>query len=350
MKNLLLILFLTVFAGYGWAQTRSISGTVTSAEDGEPLIGATVMVKGKPALGVATDIDGQYVLSNIPDKATLVFSYVGFQTLEKAIGSNVTLDVVLQPASDLLDEVVVVGYGTVKKSDLTGAVASVSGESLDKTPAASLSNALQGKVAGVTVNSLTGRPGAGAEVRIRGVGTVNGASPIYVVDGVICDDINFLSTSDIEHIEVLKDASATAIYGSRGANGVIIVSTKGGKKNQSARITFDGYIGFQQRWKKLEVMNAKDFADTYVAINANARSKKSYEEDGFNAWLGTYKGVKNSDYYPTIYNADTNPDGFDYSKVDTDWQDVVFRNGLIQNYHLAVDGGTEKVTYSMSGS
>ena len=350
MKKFLLILFLTATCLSSIAQTRTISGTVTSAEDGEPLIGATVMVKGKASLGTATDIDGKYTLSNVPDKATLVFSYVGYQTQEKAIGTNVTLDVVLQPSSDMLDEVVVVGYGTVKKSDLTGAVSSVNGESLAKTPAASLSNALQGKVAGVTVNSLTGRPGAGAEVRIRGVGTVNGSSPIYVVDGVISDDINFLSTSDIEHIEVLKDASATAIYGSRGANGVIIVTTKGGGRNQNARITFDGYIGVQQKWKKLDVMNARDFADTYVAINGNARVKDTYENQGFNAWLGTFQGVASSDYYPTIYNPETNPGGFDYSQQDTDWQDVVFRNGIIQNYHLAVEGGSEKTTYSMSGS
>lgn len=350
MKKLILILTLIAGALPMFSQTRTITGTVTSAEDGEPLIGVTVMVKGKPALGTATDIDGNYTMSNVPDKSTLVFSYVGFQTMEKSISGLPKLDIVMQPTSDLLDEVVVVGYGTVKKSDLTGAVSSVNGEALAKTPAASLSNALQGKVAGVTVNSLTGRPGAGAEVRIRGVGTVNGASPIYVVDGVISDDINFLSTSDIEHIEVLKDASATAIYGSRGANGVIIVTTKGGSKNQNARITFNGYIGVQQKWKKLDVMNAKDFADTYVAINGNAAAKKVYAEQGFNQWLSLYQGLRSSDYFPTVYNAETNPDGFDYSAQDTDWQDVVFRNGMIQNYHLSIDGGSDKATYSMSGS
>lgn len=205
-------------------------------------------------------------------------------------------------------------------------------------------------MAGVTVNSLTGRPGAGAEVRIRGVGTVNGSSPIYVVDGVIADDINFLSTNDIEHIEVLKDASATAIYGSRGANGVIIVTTKSGGKNQPTRVSFNGYIGMQSRWKKLDVMNAKDFADTYVAINANNSAKKVYNEKGFNAWLNLYQGLRSSDFYPTVYNPDTNPDGFDYSQVDTDWQDEVFRTGKIQNYHLALDGGGQNFTYSASGS
>ncbi len=329
-------------------QAKSVTGTVTSAEDGEPLIGATVKVKGA-AEAVVTDLDGNYLI-NVEPGEVLLFSYVGFTPEERTVGAGNTIDVAMTVKSDVLDELVVIGYGAVKKSDLTGSVSSVNSDKLTKTPAASLSNALQGQVAGVTVNSLTGRPGAGAEVRIRGVGTVNGSSPIYVVDGVIADDINFLSTNDIEHIEILKDASATAIYGSRGANGVIIVTTKSGGINQPTRVSFNGYVGVQQRWKKLDVMNAKDFADTYVAINGNASAKKIYAEQGFNQWLSLYQGVRNSDYYPTVYNAETNPDGFDYSQVDTDWQDEVFRNGMIQNYHLAIDGGNEKLTYSMSGS
>ena len=348
MKKILATLLLSAFAIGAWAQSMTVTGTVTSSEDGEPLIGVSVIVKGK-SVGVTTDYDGKYLI-NVDSNATLRFSYIGYEPAEMPVNGRSTIDVELKQVNDMLDEVVVIGYGAVRKSDLTGSVSSVNGDKLTKTPAPSLSNALQGQVAGVTVNSLSGRPGASAEVRIRGVGTINGASPIYVVDGVIADDINFLSTSDIEHIEVLKDASATAIYGSRGANGVIIVTTKGGAYNQKARVTFNGYIGVQSRWKKLDVMNAKDFADTYVAINGNAASKKVYAEQGFNQWLGLYQGVRNSDYYPTIYNPETNPDGFDYSKVDTDWQDVVFRDGMIQNYHLAVEGGTEKATYSMSGS
>lgn len=200
----------------------------------------------------------------------------------------------------------------------------------------------------MTVNSLSGRPGAAAEVRIRGVGTVNNSAPIYVVDGVITDDISFLAPNDIEHTEILKDASATAIYGSRGANGVIIVTTRSGKRNQRAHITLDAYIGFQQRWKKLDVMNAHDFADAWVAINGNASQKKYYAENGFNAWLNVYQALRTSNYYPTVYDPEKNPNGFDYSKVDTDWQDEVFRNGMIQNYHLSIDGGGENFTYSAS--
>ncbi len=348
MNKAIISFFLLLVGLAASGQGISVTGNVTSAEDGEPLIGATVRIKGESA-GVTTDIDGNYII-NAKKGSVLQFSYVGYEPTEETVKGAGPIDVALKQQSNMLDELVVIGYGAVKKSDLTGSVSSVSSDKLTKTPAASLSNALQGQVAGVTVNSLTGRPGAGAEVRIRGVGTVNGSSPIYVVDGVIADDIDFLSPNDIEHVEVLKDASATAIYGSRGANGVIIVTTKGGGLKQPTHVTFNGYIGVQQRWKKLKVMNAKDFADTYVAINGNAAAKKIYAEQGFNQWLNLYQGVRSSDYYPTVYNAETNPDGFDYSAVDTDWQDGVFRNGLIQNYHLSLDGGSDRMTYSMSAS
>lgn len=347
MRKLLLIAAILGMALPGAAQLR-VSGVITSAEDGEPLVGATVRVAEQRANAVTADLDGNYAI-NVNAGQTLVFTYVGCDTYKKVIKESGTLDVQLRNSTEL-DEVVVVGYGTMKKSDLTGSVTSVSAENLQKTPAASLANALQGQAAGVTVNSLTGRPGAGAEVRIRGVGTVNGASPIYVVDGVITDDISFLSPSDIASTEILKDASATAIYGSRGANGVVIVTTKNGRKDSQAQITFDAYAGIQKRWRKLDVMNASDFADTYININANDRARGVYEEQGFNAWLRTFMGVWASPYFPTVYLPDTNPDGFDYSAVDTDWQDVVFRDAWIQNYHLSVDGGGEKFTYSMSGS
>lgn len=350
LDRILIILMMLVAGMTATAQDRTVTGTVISAEDGEPLIGATVRVKGVPARAAVTDIDGVYTINAAPGQ-TLLFTYVGYNDADRKVtATTTTLDVTMEVSGESLDDLVVIGYGTVKKSDLTGSVSSVSSDKLTKTPAASLSNALQGQVAGVTVNSLTGRPGAGAEVRIRGVGSINGAAPIYVVDGVICDDIDFLAPNDIDHIEVLKDASATAIYGARGANGVIIVSTKGGGLNRPTQVTLNAYVGLQQRWKKQDVMNARQFADTYVAINGNAASKKVYAEQGFNQWLALYQGVRNSDYYPTVYNADTNPTGFDYSAVDTDWQDVVFRNGMIQNYHLSLDGGSDRLSYSMSGS
>lgn len=349
MNKIFLSILLALIGLSAWAQQSfTVTGTVTSSEDGEPMVGVTVKVKGGSVV-TAADLDGHYSI-NVPGKeATLEFTYVGYAKAERHVKGAGVVDVVMEPDANLLDEVVVVGYGTVRKSDLTGSVSSVSSDKLTKTPAASLSNALQGQVAGVTVNSLTGRPGAGAEVRIRGVGTVNGASPIYVVDGVIADDIDFLSPNDIEHIEVLKDASATAIYGARGANGVIIVTTKSGGFSTPTHITFNGYVGVQQRWKKLDVMNAKDYADTYIAINGNAAMKKYYEREGLNGFLYMFQQLRSSEFH-AMPLVSSEPDGFDYSAVDTDWQDEVFRNAMIQNYHLSIDGGSDRVSYSISGS
>ena len=347
-KKLIILLFLVMSLPALAQDVLTVRGTVTSKEDGEPLIGATVRVVENRTNAVTTDFDGNYLI-NVRAGQTLQFSYVGCDPFEKKVTASGELNVELGGITEL-EEVVAIGYGTMKKSDVTGSVTSIAKENLQKTPAASLANALQGQAAGVTVNSLSGRPGAQAEVRIRGVGTVNSPSPIYVVDGVITDDISFLSPNDIASTEILKDASATAIYGSRGANGVIIVTTRSGRNNQRAQITFDAYAGIQKRWKKLDVMNAKEFADTYVAINGNAAAKRVYAEQGFNRWLQLYMGVGASPYFPTVYNAETNPDGFDYSAVDTDWQDEVFRDAWIQNYHLSIDGGGDKFTYSMSGS
>lgn len=348
MKKQILLFLLMLLGVSVYAQELKVTGVVSSLEDGEPLIGATVQVKENPAKAVVTGIDGDYSIL-VKKGETLRFSYVGCESVEKVVNAAGTMDITLSNTI-MLEEVVAIGYGTVRKSDLTGSVSSIASDKLKKTPASSLANALQGQAAGVTVNSLSGRPGAAAEVRIRGVGTINGASPIYVVDGVITDDISFLSPNDIQNTEILKDASATAIYGSRGANGVVIVTTRSGSQNKRAQITFDGYVGVQSRWRKLDVMNAKDFADTYVAINGTGTSKKFYQERGFNAWLNAFMGVGASDYYPTVYDPEKNPDGFDYSAVDTDWQDVVFRDAMIQNYHLSVDGGSDKFTYSMSAS
>ena len=348
MKKQILFFCFLLLAAVAYAQDLKVTGVVTSAEDGYPLPGVPVQVKENPSASVATDIDGNYTIT-VSRGQTLVFSYVGCESQSHKIQSSTTLNVALKSEANVLQEVVAIGYGTMKKSDLTGAVTTVSADKLKKTPAANLANALQGQAAGVTVNSNSGQPGAAPEVRIRGVGTVNGASPIYVVDGVIVDDISFLSPNDIQSTEILKDASATAIYGSRGANGVIIVTTKGGKVNQKTTVTLDAYAGIQQRWRKLDVMNAKEFADALVAINGSTSEKKYYETYGFNKWLSTFR-LGSSKYYPTVYDPETNPTGLDYSAIDTDWQDEVFQDALIQNYHLSIDGGSEKTTYSLSTS
>ena len=348
MKRVTLSICILLMAMIAYAQDINISGVVTSSDDGEPLIGASIQVKGKASVGTATDFDGNYNLT-VPAGSVLQFSYVGHTTIEKKVAQSQTLNVVLPSESHVLNEVVAIGYGVMKKSDLTGSVTTVAADKLTKTPAASLANALQGQAAGVTINSNSGQPGAAPEVRIRGVGTVNGASPIYVVDGIIVDDITFLSPNDIESTEILKDASATAIYGSRGANGVIIVTTRTGKKGERTRVSLDAYVGLQQRWRKLDVMSAQDFAATKVAINGTASEKKFFNQYGFNKWLSAFS-LGTSKYYPTVYDAEKNPEGLDYSLIDTDWQDEVFQDALVQNYHLSIDGGSEKTSYSLSGS
>ena len=201
MKKSLLLITAFIVPIFMWAQ-REVSGSVSLKDTGEPEIGVNVVVTGTTT-GTITDFDGNYTIM-VPEGKTLTFSYLGYASQTLPVTSS-TLNVVLSPDEQVLDEVVAVGYGTMRKSDLTGSVASVKSEDLQSRPAASLSQALQGKAAGVTVNAVSGQPGAAAEVRIRGIGTVNNSSPIYVVDGMIVDDISFLSTDDIASTEILKD-------------------------------------------------------------------------------------------------------------------------------------------------
>ena len=249
------------------AQSIKIQGTVVDDSDGTPLPGVTVNLVGTN-VSTATDFDGQYeIVTN--GKGTLQFSFVGMRTEQRTFSTSSTINVRMGEDTQLLTEVVVVGYGTMRKSDLTGSVASISADKLKKTPAANLDQALQGRAAGVTVNANSGQPGAGAQVRIRGIGTVNNSDPVYVVDGVICNDINFLSPADIASTEILKDASATAIYGSRGANGVVLVTTKKGEVGQS-HVSFDAYVGIQNRWKKLDLLSRDEFLSTYIELNTRS--------------------------------------------------------------------------------
>jgi len=329
------------------AQTWEVTGVVKASEDNLPLPGVSIVLKGGAVSGTITDMNGKYTIS-VPKGRSLSFTYIGYKDQVKEITGSQVLNITLEPDSRMLDEVVAIGYGSMKKSDVTGSVTSIKADQLQKTPAAGIDQALQGRAAGVTVNANSGQPGAAAVVRIRGVGTINGSSPIYVVDGMIVDDISFLSTNDIESTEILKDASATAIYGSRGANGVIIVSTKKGKVGQS-NISFNAYSGIQNRWKKLDLMKRDEFVSTVIALN-NVASEKSYLKNyGINKWLSAYR-LGTSPYFPVVKSA-ANPTGMDYSTVETDWQDQVFNsNALIQNYHLSIDGGTEKDQYAISGS
>ncbi len=308
LKIPIMALFLGIFLTQAAGQTRSISGTVLSGDDNSPLPGASVVIKGT-VRGSITDLDGKYTISLNPDDQILVFSFVGYQDKEVTVGDQKVVDVVLEPETIGLDQVVVIGYGTVKKSDLTGAVASVRGSDLTKITSSSPEQALQGKVAGVRVTSNSGAPGSSPTVRIRGVGTFGNPDPIFIVDGVILDNINFLNSADIESIEVLKDASSTAMYGSRGANGVIIITTKSGRPTGKPTIHLSAGYELQTIQHYIDMLNAREFA---TAVNQIIP--------------GTFNNLDLLENY--------------------DWQQEVYRDfAPMQNHQLSVSGGSEKSRY-----
>ncbi len=322
------------------AQDVKITGRVTVAGSNEPLPYASVTTS-EGLVGVNTDMEGRYSIS-VPPKSTLVFSFIGYKTKEVTLTPAMTsVDVVLEEDSQMLEAVVAVGYGTMKRSDVTGAVSSVSSELIKAAPVANVEQAMQGRVAGVTVTTGSGQPGAGAEVRVRGIGTIGDSAPIYVVDGVITDNIGFLNSNDIESMEVLKDASSTAIYGSRGANGVIIVTTKSGSEGRT-NVSFEAYVGIQNRWKKLDLMGAQEQAQTALAIKNVSSELNWFNRYGLDQWIRAYKFGPSEVFFPTAAT-------MNYGDIETDWQDEVFRkNAMIQNYHVSVDGGTDKASYSLS--
>lgn len=324
-----------------WAQSLTVTGVVMAEGDPDPVIGANIMVKGTTN-GTITDFDGNFSLQ-AKSGDVLLISYMGYKSQEvKATASP--MRITLKPDNVMLEEVVAVGYGTMKKSDLTSAITSVSADELMKAPVSGLDQALQGRAAGVTVTTNSGQPGETATVRIRGIGSAMGGNqPLYVVDGVITGDISFVAPSDIASMEILKDASAAAIYGSRGANGVILITTKGGGAGK-VNVSFDAYWGFQNRWKKLDVMDSRGQAETELRIGAmrdGAEQIAFYQNNGFASWLQNYKLGK-SEFYPT---------NFDYASQETDWQDEVFvKNAFMHNYNLSFDGGNDKMHYALSSS
>ncbi len=282
------------------------SGTVVDAQD-EPLLGVSVFVKGNPAKGTSTDIDGNFKLS-VPEGSTLVFSYIG--TVTRELKASESMRVTMQDDSQYLDELVVIGYGSVKRKDLTTAVSTVSEEALANRPIVSAAQAIQGKAAGVAVQQPNGAPGAGLTVRVRGTTSFNGSNePLYVVDGVPVDNVSFLSPSDIESMQILKDASSAAIYGSRGANGVVIITTKQGKSDD-ATISLNIQGGFTNVAKKLDVLNV-------------AQYKELMDEIGL------------------IHL----PDGL---TDQTDWADETYRTGNNQSYQLSVSQQSDKIKYFLS--
>ncbi len=296
----------------------TVTGSITGAEDGMLLPGVSVMEKGT-SNGTASDFDGIYTLTVAPD-AVLVFSYIGFTTKEVSVSGNTAIDVVLQADTQQLDEVIVIGYGTQKKELVTGANIQVSGEDLQKQSTTNALQALQGQTSGVQITSTSGQPGAGINVAIRGLGSTGSNNPLYVVDGVLTSDISYLNNADIENISVLKDAASAAIYGSQASNGVVLVTTKKGKKGHS-QITFDQYYGIQQVPRTIDMLNASEYATLINEAAINSGGTAIFTDD-------------------QIANPTTN----------TNWMNEMFETSTTENYSLGITGGGEKTSYSSSMS
>ena len=316
MKKQLFSIILLLSSLAAFAQTITVQGKVTDAKTNETLVGVNIVVKGTTN-GTLTNIEGYFTLEKVPPNSTLTFSYVGYQSQDVAVSSQKTINVILEEETSTLKELVVVGYGTQKKSDVTGSVSSVKGKDITSIATSSVAQTLQGKVAGVLVTPTSGSPGDGAVIRIRGTGTLNNSDPFYVVDGLLSDDISFVNPNDVESVEVLKDASATAIYGSRGANGVIIVTTKHGKSGKAV-IGLSTYYGSQSLLKEIPLTNATEYATLRNLAAKNGGGTQPYPN-------------------PSVFGEGTN------------WQQQIFRTAPMQNVNLSARGGNELMTFSISG-
>ena len=335
MKKIISILLTIAFAIPVLAQDRiTVKGTVLD-ETGTPLIGAGVSEKGTTN-GVVTDVDGMYSISVSPE-AVLTFSYISYSNQDVKVAGRNVIDVTMLPDNNLLEEVVVIGYGTMKKSDLTGSVASVSAKALQNFKTASVLEALGGQVAGVSITAADGTPGAGFDIKIRGVGTVNGdSSPLFIVDGFEVEDISFVASQDIESVQYLKDASASAIYGARAANGVMLITTKSGREGRP-QITYNGSASYRVLSNKLQLLDPYDFVALQMEVNPTK-------------YADTYFKVgEDSEGVPYRYQSLE-----DYRNLDRsewiDWQDEAFRPTWSQNHDVSIRGGIKEAQYTISYS
>src|SRR5687768_11538862 len=314
-KILHLILFILFAMPFVAKAQTTVSGIVRDgSNNNEPLIGVTIQEK-ETDRGTITDIDGRFSMTVSSPNPVLIFRYTGYKTVEVKLDGRTEVEVTLSEESQLIDQVVVVGYGIQKKSDLTGAVSTVKGEDIARVATSNVEQALQGKVSGVYVAPSSGTPGAGAVIRIRGTGTLNNANPLYVIDGMITYDASLVNPEDVESIEVLKDASAAAIYGSRGANGVIIITTKSGVIREKALIKASAYYGVQEITKKIDLLNAAEFA-------------------------AAYNDFRGQMYYPDPASLGEG----------TDWQDEIFQTAPIYNASLGANGGSKQFTYNFNAN
>lgn len=306
--NNLLNYILVAFLVSHIAIAQQLGGTITDADSGMPLPGATVLVKGTTN-GTTTDFDGLFQLDNVSSDAILVISYIGYETQEVAVNNNTNFTIALSAVADALEEIVVVGYGTQRKKEVTGAVSVLGAKAIEKLNPVRTEQALQGQIAGVNISSQSGSPGAGLNIRIRGITTNGNNAPLILVDGNRIGDLNALNPNDIQSINVLKDATA-GIYGVQASNGVILITTKSGRKDSELDVQVDSYTGFQTTSKKIDLMNAFDFAQ-YVN---DATGKTEF---------------------------------FVYPQTGTDWQDEVFQKAAISEINTTVKGGGDKSAYSI---
>jgi TonB-linked SusC/RagA family outer membrane protein len=291
-----------------------VTGTVKDSRDLTPIIGVSIIETGTNN-GTTTDFDGKYSLTVASSNSILTLSYLGYANKEIAIDNRSLLDIELSEDAQLLDQVVVIGYGVQKKSDVSASISSLKGKEIEKIATSNIEQALQGKISGVYVSPSSGNPGAGAVVRIRGTGTLNNANPLYVIDGMITYDASLVNPQDVESIEVLKDASAAAIYGSRGANGVIIITSKKGSEKKSGQINVASYFGTQMLTKEIALLNGAEFAKAYNAFRGQA-------------------------FYP-------NPSDLGEG---TNYQKEIFRPAPIANIQVGMNGGTQNFNYAISGN
>jgi TonB-dependent starch-binding outer membrane protein SusC len=349
MKKILTLISLFLITGsLVMAQTVQLSGTVTSSEDKLSLPGVSVIVKGT-TLGALTDAEGRYILTVPSISKTLVFSFIGYKTLEVPIEGKTKIDAVLEQDLFKVDEVVVVAYGSTQKRDIAGSIASVSGESIKSVPVQSFDQSLQGKATGVSITMPNGVLNNPPVIRIRGYNSITGSSsPLVVVDGVavFTGDISSNSSAsntladinpaDISSMEILKDASATAVYGSRAANGVILITTKRGIKSEKPKITYDMYIGWSKPYKLFDLMNAAQYVE-----HKNLARKNYNDTRLLNTLPANQTPLDAGAMFFISYDAAGNP-------IDTKWSDYIYQTGFQQNHALSVSGATKSTNYYLS--
>lgn len=328
-KHFLAFLFLLVSGVMTALASVTVSGTVTE-KGGEPLVGVSVLLNGT-SRGTTTDIDGNYTIADVPDNGVLTFRYFGMATEEVKVGGRSNISLEMHDDALKLDEVVVIGYGSAKAKDLTAPITVIKGDELTNIPSASPMAALTGKVPGVNILN-SGGPGNGPTVQIRGIGSFSNSSPLYVVDGVFYDNINFLNNDDIQDMSILKDASAAAIYGVKAANGVVLITTKKGAKNQKAKVTYNGYVGIQKATNVLKMANSAEYAQMLTEANAEAYAPM------LQASVDRFGGK----YDPA--------NGIYQFNADTDWYDEILRTAVMTNHALNISGGGERATYSLGMS